>query len=180
MAGEESGRRMTFIDEIGDERLVELYRYWLVKKGERELPGRCDIDPVEIPDLLPYLLLTEIVDGGRRLRYRLAGTEVERFFGRPMTGRFVDELLKQHYRAYLEDLYAEMIRRRSPVYSESAYKHRDNPLRTRRLMLPLSTQGREIDMALCGQVFWHDSSLGEATVYLVQSEFDALDQATER
>lgn len=59
--------------------------YWQAIKDDR-LPSRLDIDPVDIPDLLPNVMLLDVLDGGRDFRYRLAGTAVERNFGAPIKG----------------------------------------------------------------------------------------------
>src|ERR1051325_6866611 len=57
--------------------LGPVLRYWFDKRGARLMPSRRDIDPVEIePRLLPNLQITELVDGGARFRYRLAGTAI--------------------------------------------------------------------------------------------------------
>ncbi len=55
------------------------------------MPARRDIDPVEVPTLLPHLQLIEIVAGGR-FRYRLIGTALAEAFGRDYTGQYPDEL----------------------------------------------------------------------------------------
>ncbi|HVI90552.1 MAG TPA: PAS domain-containing protein [Dongiaceae bacterium] len=60
-------------------------RYWQVIKTDR-LPSRLDIDPIDIPDLLPNIMLLDVLEGGKDFRYRLAGTAVERNFGAPIKG----------------------------------------------------------------------------------------------
>jgi len=64
---------------------VDLYRYWLSKRGLRRMPSRSDIDPADIPRLLPYVGMVEKVDD--EFRYRLAGTALVQQFGRDFTGK---------------------------------------------------------------------------------------------
>jgi hypothetical protein len=168
----------SFIARVGDERLHALYDYWHGRRQDRRCPSRADIDPVDIPALLPHLLLTEVVGGGARFRWRLVGTEVERHFGCAMTGRCIDELLRGQYLAYLERLYRSVIAGCTPVYSENAYNTRasgwdaySEVLRTARLMLPLSQDGEAVNMVLCGQVFFANPNRAEHSVVVTQDRF---------
>src|SRR5947207_13056937 len=61
---------------IGDERLQRLYAYWRHKAADRSLPSRADLDPVEIPKLLPHIMLIDVLPSGG-YHYRLIGTENE-------------------------------------------------------------------------------------------------------
>jgi hypothetical protein len=49
----------------------DLYRYWRGKLEGRIAPARSDLDPADIPALLPYMMLVEKVDD--QFRYRLLG-----------------------------------------------------------------------------------------------------------
>jgi hypothetical protein len=139
-----------FVEEqIPDERLRGLYLYWKKLRGERQFPTRAEIDPGAIPRLLPHVLLAELV--GSRWRYRLVGTEAERYFRIPMTGRYLDEIMEGEYLTYLQALYHQLLTDRAPIYTESLYQQ--GLLHARRLMLPLSRDGSAVDMALCGQIF---------------------------
>ncbi len=71
---------------------LDLYRYWLAKRGGRTMPARRDIDPTEIPPLLPYLGIIEHADG--ELRYRLIGTALGQQLGRDVTGGTVGSYLR--------------------------------------------------------------------------------------
>ena len=59
---------------ITDPELQEALDYWRCKASGKALPRRADIDPLDIPKLLPHLML---VEGSSvcRYRYRLIGTE---------------------------------------------------------------------------------------------------------
>lgn len=153
--------------------LAELYAYWTAKRGARFAPSRADIDPVEIPRLLPHLMLIDVIDGGARFRYRLAGTEIESRFGCPMMGRHIDELMRGRYAEYMLSLYRELLATKRPIYSESGYgRDESSPLYTRRLMLPLSSDGQSVDMVLAGQIFTYRSIAGRETVFSIQDSFD--------
>ena len=70
----------------------QLFDYWRSKCGARPMPARADISPAEIKRLLPFVTLIDVVDGGRRMRVRLAGTQLREFFGREITGAYLDDL----------------------------------------------------------------------------------------
>lgn len=176
---------MPFSEQIADPLLRELYAYWLARRGTRFAPARRDIDPLDLPRLLPHLLLTEVVTQAgpngtprRRYRYRLAGTEVERHFGCSMGGRWIDELMQGRYRTYVLDLYERVIASRRPLYSQSIYGRlgleRRAGMVTKRLMLPLSGDGETIDMLLSGQTFQQPGAALDATVLAEQGDFEAV------
>jgi len=176
---------LSFSEQIADPLLRELYAYWQARRGARFAPARRDLDPLDLPRLLPHLLLTEVVtqtepNGGhqRRYRYRLAGTEVERHFGCSMGGRWIDELMQGRYRGYVLDLYERLVASRRPIYSQSIYGRlgleRRAGMVTRRLMLPLSGDGEMIDMVLSGQTFQQPGTALDATVLAEQGDFEAL------
>jgi hypothetical protein len=142
-----------------DERLDEFFRYWRRVRGDRPMPSRADVDPTEIPPrLLPNLFLTDVVDGGARFRYRLVGTEAVRVIGSDPTGRYVDQINQtQPYRDYVTALYRRVVADRLPLFSISHYLKPDDRLggyhATQRLMCPLSSDGRTVNMVCTCQIF---------------------------
>jgi hypothetical protein len=142
-----------------DARLSEFYRYWRGRCGGRPMPGRADVDPVDMPPrLLPNLFLTDVLDGGARFRYRLVGTEIVRVLGWDPTGGYVDEINQSpRYRDYIVALYRRVVGDRLPVFSMSHYPRpgdRDGGHHaTQRLMCPLSSDGAAVDMLFTCQIF---------------------------
>jgi hypothetical protein len=151
-------QQRAFEDSIEDPMLLQGYRYWREKRGARPMPRRCDIDPAEIPRLLPHLMITEMLEGGTRYRYRLSGTAVTEAFGRSLTGKYIDELMTGAYREFLERLYRTIYLERRCVYGESRYAVSDKPsLATKRLLMPLSEDGVEVNQVLAVQTFQYAS-----------------------
>jgi hypothetical protein len=139
-----------------DARFDAAYRYWQGKAAGRSMPGRADIDPTEIPRLLPDVMLVERhVDG--RYRYRLIGTENTRAQGVNATGRYLDEVLPgPDYGPHVLALYDECVDRRRPLYSECLFfpPGRNEPERhTKVLFMPLSADGETVNMIFVVQVF---------------------------
>lgn len=144
----------SFRRRIAHPLLVTLYDYWLVRRGDRIAMSRADLDPVEIPRLLPNLILSDVGDGGRTIRYRLVGTEIVTAHGYDYTGKTIEELTTGSTVSFTQTLYGIIVGQGVPVYSEGNFRWAGKEHRwTRRLHLPLSRDGQTIDMVLAGQVF---------------------------
>jgi hypothetical protein len=155
-------------DFTNDPILLSLFRYWDHQRGARDMPERRDIDPVEMGSaVLPHVVLVEFV--GDRVRYRLAGTELVRRFGRDFTGLYMDEVIAGSYLDFINELFADMREHRAPVFSESPYRWDVAGYRlTRRIFLPLGdTDAR---MSLIGQTFGEDYPSTEQPRVLILTE----------
>lgn len=175
---------MAIEESLDEPLLAELYQYWSERRGTRRAPARADIDPIDIPHLLPYIALTEVVlpsDGeAPRFRYRLAGTEIEDRFGCPLTNRFLDELKEGEYLAYVQSLYRHLMAEVLPVYAESSFETGDsNTLLAKRLMLPLSDDQQSVNMVLSGVLYRDSTPHHRATVQPFQAQFSAARSQSE-
>lgn len=54
----------------------EMLRYWQKKRGTRHMPSRKDIDPTEIPFLLPHIMLIDVTYNPLDFQCRLAGEHI--------------------------------------------------------------------------------------------------------
>lgn len=150
-------------DCLDDPILRELFAYWDRLRGARVAPSYAEVDPLDMPArILPYLLIADVVPGGRarRYRFRLCGTEIEGVYGGGMGGRHVDELAAGAYRDYMQGLYDRLVASRRPVYSVGSYHGRT--VWTKRLMLPLSSDARAVDVVLSGQTFFFHTTAAQA------------------
>jgi len=145
---------MSFTDCLDDPLHREIYAYWQAKRGSRRMPSRADIDPTEIPRLLPNLLISEFVPVGGRWRYRLAGTAITSAFGRNPTGRFIEDLTTGDYRAFIERIHRIVREEQRALFCASEYTGaRDLRISAKRLLLPLTTDGRNVDQIISLLVF---------------------------
>jgi hypothetical protein len=70
----------------------DLLAAWSVLPRRDGVPARADFDPMAVPHILPVVSLIERIEEGE-WRMRLAGTEIERRWGRTLTGvSYVDIL----------------------------------------------------------------------------------------
>jgi hypothetical protein len=133
---------MSFETHLDETLLREIYAYWQGKRGLRRMPARRDVDPVEMPLLLPHLLIGEVVDGGAQFRYRLTGTAITRALGYDPTGRTIDDIASGHYRDHINELHRMLCRARAPLFAQSEAAVAGNFF-AKRLLLPLSEDGTE-------------------------------------
>jgi hypothetical protein len=93
----------------------DLYGYWRSCAGAKPVASRFDIDPVDIPRLLPGLSLLDAGGDLDALRYRLAGTRVREIYGTEITGRAVFDARLQHKREYWRSVYGKVIMEQTPM-----------------------------------------------------------------
>src|SRR3974377_2186090 len=98
-------------------RFRRLADYLAAKAPPGKLPGRKHIDPLELADLLPWVMLIDVTpqsSGEPRYRLRLMGTEVVATQGSDGTGKFVDEVLTGKEGGTVIRGYSEILRSRAP------------------------------------------------------------------
>lgn len=133
-----------------DKVLLDLAMYWERKRGQRAIPERAQIDPLEMPrHVLPHLALLEPMEDGETFRFRLAGTEIVARFGAELTGRTTAQAMSGAYRGYVESLLRMAVRERAPVYSESSFLwDPGGVMHTRRLALPVCVSRGRLQLML--------------------------------
>ncbi len=143
---------------ITDARLRQAHDYWRGKAAGRAMPRRADIDPIEIPKLLPDVMLVDVLPQ-RRYRYRLIGTENAQAHGINATGRYLDEVLPgPEYKDHVIALYDECVSARRALYSECLFmspRLRAPERHTKVLFMPLSEDGETVNMVFVIQVFFY-------------------------
>lgn len=142
------------------------------------MPRRADIDPIDIPKLLPDLMLVDVRPAGR-YRYRLIGTENAEAHGVHATGRYLDEVLPgSEYKAHVLGLYDKCVEVRRPLYSECLFlsPHDRRPERqTKVLFLPLSEDGTTVNQVLVVQVFFYLDHATRARHFIDVRPFREID-----
>jgi len=140
-----AGHQLVAADPI----LSKLLHYWRAKGAADRLPRRRDIDPAEIPDVLPHLLLIDAGDGGYRCR--LCGTALAESYGRELTGKTFAEAFTPEGAARAT-AHCDLIRAlRKPVVVHNEYANaRGNKLVANRLLLPLADDEVVVNRILVG------------------------------
>jgi hypothetical protein len=134
--------------------LQRLFVYWDAKRAGGRLPGRADIDPLELGFILGNVLLVEVVGGDPiRFRIRVHGTNLAQRAGYELTGKMLDELPINQFRALARDSFTAVATSGEPFHS-----CRDRILDGKRhryetMMLPLFDETGRVNMLLIGMVY---------------------------
>jgi len=133
---------------IEDRVLERLYAYWQEKRGGRRFPARADLDPVDFAYALGWVILADVSHDPLRFYIRLYGSELAQRAGFDVTGTYLHDHPQPEFRTYVEKEWRETVERAEPTHG-----HFDRWVETRRyrfetVRLPLSTDGRNIDMLL--------------------------------
>jgi hypothetical protein len=139
----------------------ELYSYWRGRHVDGVPPTRGDIDPpIDIPRLLPNLIIYDRIDG--HFRIRLAGSEVVRRAGRDATGLILDrDMMDYHGIVTLLEFLGRIVATGEPVIYSVA-RGNDTAFGAIGLLLPLAGADRKPDMVL-GGIFYRTSRSGASS-----------------
>jgi len=147
---------------LPDHKLRRLYDYWRSRCRDGAVPSRQDIDPLDIPDLLPNVFLLDVVGDAEDFVFRLAGSLVEDAFSMPLRGKSIAEIQKAAGTPIPVAQHVEVARGGGPRYREGSVlvAGRDH-WRTHRLLLPLSSDGRAVDVLMGGAIFLLGNRINE-------------------
>jgi hypothetical protein len=106
---------------LGGDLCDQLSAYWFQlfdKTGST--PYRALFDPFAIPQLLPQVILLDVLEDGD-LRYRLLGTDIDQLTRRPYTGKRISEIPGQGPESRIRRLYSVVLERMHPVQVHLPY-----------------------------------------------------------
>lgn len=86
-------RVLGFLLLPADESIQSFLTHWYALRRDRRWPSFACFDPVELPSLLPHLLVFEVVGGSPDFVCRLAGEHVRVMYGGPLRGMSISGLL---------------------------------------------------------------------------------------
>jgi hypothetical protein len=114
------------------------------------MPARSDLNPGDIPALLPYLMIVDKVDD--RFRYRLVGTAVVRDVGHDATGGLIGSYISSaapDSAVAAQAIYERVFATARPVFATGGFKTTSGaPHHMSLLVLPLSGDGANVNMAV--------------------------------
>jgi hypothetical protein len=113
------------------------------------MPSRAQLDPVEMRSFLRKILIIDIMENGDFV-YRLCGTEITEGNRQDLTGRRADEASLGASAPHFLDAYRRTIAARAPIFlvGRMWWQNRGY-VSFEQVMLPLSSDGAEVDKLLC-------------------------------
>ena len=126
----------------------EALTYWDSKRAGRRMPARRDFDPVfEIPALLPWVKLVDVLRDPPDFRYRLIGTGIASRSRRDHTGHLFSELFRTGPDSVVWKDRMAVVETREPRLTAPAYIGKDKLIQgVAGIHLPLSSDGGMVDM----------------------------------
>ncbi len=133
-----------------------LHGYWQAKRGARAMPSRADIDPTELKQFLPHLILIDVVADPRRYIYRLVGTHEVDMRGMDPTGKAVKDAFYAESADHTLVFLDHVARTRAPALYRGTYQPSSTRTQTEdTIFLPLSNDGETVNMILVyGHIQW--------------------------
>ena len=127
----------------------ELFGYWAGLRLGGRLPRREDIDPEGFKRLLPTVSLIDVEHGPRDFRLRLAGTGLYGVYGGEITGKRLKDIYNSASADYWRRELDRIVENGRPGVGYHNFAWRGAAHMTILwLRLPLSTNGRDVDMIL--------------------------------
>jgi hypothetical protein len=126
-------------DLIGEPDLRRLFHYWCARRLGRLMPTKDDIDPLDIGWALSRIFLLDF-DPEDGFRYRLAGDDIARVFGRGnLKGLHLSEVLPVEHAAAVEQYWRQLVKDRCVLIMRGmVYLGADQTAIGERLILPLA------------------------------------------
>jgi hypothetical protein len=151
------GVKMVYWSRIGDVQAVELdladapypdlkraLAYWTVKRQEHFAPVKKAMDPIDLVEVLPRIMLIDVELDPLDFRYRLAGTGICDTHRTEPTGTRPRDLEPQSYGRLIHRHYCEAVESRTPILHLIVLDTFDRSRAYARLLLPLSDDGLRV------------------------------------
>jgi len=152
------------LERCAEPRLARVLGYWQAKCGDRPMPERADIDPVDLGPLLPLIYLVDALDRPPDFRYRLLGTDIVANTRADFTGRKLSDLAQEGTQPDLARIYADVRDRAEPAIHRVPYETRGGNRRFfDNVTMPLGA-GRRVAMLFGAAVhYWREDDASRLT-----------------
>lgn len=138
-----------------------ILQYWQDAFPGALLPGRQNIDPVQLKSLLGNIWLVDVQRNPLRFRYRVVGTRIVAYLGQDATGQWMDEVIP-HFRntntaqdlAIVADKGIPRWRRGTPSVRRDLYYKT-----VEQVSLPLASDGVHVDMIISLTLFLDEDGI---------------------
>ncbi len=106
----------------GAPREIAIFRDYLTQcRGTAAIAPRSAFDPIQVPRLLPYLFLVDLVDDGQDFRYRLIGGHIREHSPTNFVGRRLSEIRDIGSQGRLLEIYRQVVTEAAPVAARIPY-----------------------------------------------------------
>lgn len=132
-----------------------LAEHWNLLRAGRDFPDIGDIRPESMLPVLGFVMLIDVIDGGRAFRYRLYGSRIAAYSGKDWTGKTTADMIESMGTAapvFYDALYRAVLLRPEPVFTSNTSIVELSTATWLRLVLPLAKGRAGIVRFLVGNV----------------------------
>ena len=136
--------------------LNPLLSYWNSKRVENKgrIPKRSQIRPSEMINFLPYLILIDVLSDPLDFRYRLIGTGICYYLKNDYTGLCMSEIPHQKAGTVIWKNCKNVVINKKALFPNTPYVGPKMDFnKSKDLLLPLSSDGENVDIILIGVEF---------------------------
>jgi len=140
---------LDFADIPDDSLITEFFTYWRSIAGSAPMPARRDLNPIDIPAILPWMFLIDVLREaeGIDFRFRLVGTRNAELVRLDGTGKLVGEAFSEATAATMRRSYTEVVERRQPLCWQASVPGLERALVScYRALFPLSADGETVNL----------------------------------
>jgi len=163
-------------NQLGPAAKQLLLAWWLLPKHEH-VPCRDSFDPMAVARILPVITLLERVDA-EEWHFRLVGTEVDRRWGRPLTGLNCIEIVAPEVAPFIRREFDEVVRQPCGSWSIRHVEYTSGQRATiETLRLPLRAKDGSVSLILGSsgelplQITHHEPDRHTAIVTIAEQRF---------
>lgn len=136
------------VEDLRESEFLQALVYWHIKRAAKPMPARADLSPADLVKVLPKVVLIDALPNHPHFRYRVCGTNIVDWVKFDATGQTLDTVKPEKYRQMLFATYMECVGARAPIAHRILWNSDDVPHRYKRLILPLSNDGKNVNMLL--------------------------------
>jgi hypothetical protein len=129
-------------EDVKNQRLQGILRYWNEMRGGGTMPSFRQIDPIDIPKLLPIVLIADVAPTATTMR--LLGTDATNAYGRETRGMDIRNLVLGEFSPLWLKVFALVRETGSPASASGSFRNRSELLDVDMLLTPLSDDGEMI------------------------------------
>lgn len=137
-------------EAVRSNRLRALLRYWSEKRQDRPMPPRGEIDPIEIPRLLPIILVADATAAGPCMR--LLGSETTNAYGRELRGQLISEIAFGEFTPFWLEAFALVARSAAPATATGTFRKATELCSVEIVLMPLADDGISLSHIFGGVV----------------------------
>ncbi|MFD2205039.1 PAS domain-containing protein [Kiloniella antarctica] len=124
--------------------------YWEGKCQGEKLPHKDTMDPVELRGLLNFIILFEVIEGGKDFKVRICGNELREVVSAPLQGELWSKLERDEVVVTASTTLKQAVDNKEPVYEiEGSMASIGRPhVCFQSIVVPLASDGEVVDFLM--------------------------------